>query len=77
MDFLGIGGWEIFMVILIALILFGPGRIVEIARALGKIVHKARNITSDLTAQIAKEVDEQKRSEDAKGREDGQGKDTL
>ena len=77
MDFLGIGGWEIFMVILIALILFGPGRIVEIARALGKIVQKARNITSELTAQITKEVDEQKRTDPPKPPQIDKGKDAV
>jgi Tat protein translocase TatB subunit len=66
MDFFGIGGWEIILIILVALFLFGPGKMVEIARSLGKMVHKLRNMTSDLTTQITKEIDEEKRGESAK-----------
>jgi sec-independent protein translocase protein TatA len=60
MDFWGIGGWEILLIIVIILILWGPGRIVEISRTFGKIIYKLRNITSELTTQISKEIDEQK-----------------
>jgi Tat protein translocase TatB subunit len=66
MDFFGIGGWEILLIVLVALLIWGPGRMIEIARTLGKIVHKLRNITSDLTTQITKEIDEQKRDESVK-----------
>lgn len=71
MDFFGIGGGEILLIILVALIVFGPGKMVEVARNLGKLAYKLRNMTSDLTAQINKEIDEQKRDEpDKTHRED-------
>ncbi len=38
MDFLGIGGGELFLVLVSALIIRVPGRIVAIGRTLGKIV---------------------------------------
>jgi sec-independent protein translocase protein TatA len=72
MDFLGIGGWEIFLIMIIAILIYGPGRIVEVARNLGKIVRTLKNATSNLTAQISKEMEEQekvkaeKRTDDAK-----------
>jgi Tat protein translocase TatB subunit len=69
MDFLGIGGWEIFLVIIIALLLWGPGRIVEIARTLGKIVHKFRTISTELTTQITRELDEQKQDNQTKSKD--------
>jgi TatA/E family protein of Tat protein translocase len=50
MDFEGIDGWVIFLIIIIVLILFGPGKIVSVARTLGKVVHSLKKMTSDLTA---------------------------
>lgn len=61
MDFLGIGGLEILLILLIALFIFGPGRIVEISRSLGRTLHTFRKATSDLTTQINKELEEQKK----------------
>ncbi len=61
MDFLGFGSGEIFLIIIVALLLWGPGRMVDIARKLGKIVNNLRKATSDLTNQITKELDEEKR----------------
>ncbi len=71
MDFFGIGGGEVILIILVALIVFGPGRMVEIARTLGKMVYKLKNMTSDLTTQITKEIDEQKHEEPAKPHPEG------
>lgn len=59
MDFLGIGGGEVFLILVIALIIWGPGRIVEIGRTLGKMARTLRKVTSDLTAQVSKEIEEQ------------------
>ncbi len=57
MDFFGIGIGEILLVLMIALIIWGPGRIVEIGRTLGKIVRTLRKASSDLTAQVTKELE--------------------
>lgn len=57
MDFLGMGTGEILLIIIAALIIWGPGRIVEIARTLGKMVRSLRNITSDLTTAVTREID--------------------
>jgi sec-independent protein translocase protein TatA len=61
MDFLGIGGWEILLVLIIALLIWGPGRVVEVGRTLGKWVRILRKATSDLTAQVTKELDRQEK----------------
>lgn len=70
MDFLGIGGWEILLIMIVALVLWGPGRLVEIARTMGKIASNLRKITSELTNQISKELDEEKKA-DADKSQDG------
>jgi sec-independent protein translocase protein TatA len=61
MDFLGIGGGELFVIILIAVLLWGPGKIVEIGRDLGKFIHSLKSTTSEFTAQISKELEEEKK----------------
>ncbi len=66
MDFLGLGGWEIILILIVALLLWGPGKIVEIARTLGKIVHTLKNTSATLTSQITKELEEQKKEEPPK-----------
>jgi len=61
METLGLGFGEIFLVLVLALIFIGPQRIVGFARGLGKIVYNIRKVTSDLTTQITKEIDEETR----------------
>ncbi len=58
MDFFGIGLGEVLLILVVALIIWGPGRIVEIGRTLGKIVRALKKVTSDLTAQITSETEE-------------------
>ena len=61
MDFFGIGLGEILLVLVVALIIWGPGRIAEIGRTLGKIVHTLKKATSDLTSQITSETEVQEK----------------
>ena len=53
------GFGEIAFIILLALIVFGPRRIVDISRTLGKVSRTIRKTTSDLTTQITRETEEQ------------------
>ncbi len=57
MDFFDIGPGEILVILIVALIVWGPDRLVEIGRTLGKTVHTFRKAASDLTTQITKEVE--------------------
>ncbi len=57
MDFFGMGMGEIILILVIALIILGPGRIPEIARTLGRTVRALRKASFDLTAQISKELE--------------------
>ncbi len=58
---LGIGGGEILVIIVVALILWGPGRMVEISRTIGKTIHNLNKSASQLTDQVTKEFEEEKR----------------
>jgi len=61
MDFLGMGMGEILLILVVALIIWGPERITEIGRTLGKMVRTLKKATFDLTAQITKETEEQEK----------------
>jgi len=61
MDFFGMGMGEILLVLVVALIIWGPGRIGEIGRTLGKIVSTLRKASFNLTEQIGKELEEEER----------------
>ena len=56
MNFMGIGPGELILILLIALIIFGPGKLPELGRALGKSIREFRQATQDVTSQITKEL---------------------
>lgn len=61
MDFLGMGIGEILLILVMALIIWGPRRIAEIGRTLGKMARVLKKATFDLTTQITKETEEQEK----------------
>lgn len=61
MDFLGIGWQELLLILIVAVIIVGPGRIVEISRTLGKTVNAFKKAANDLTTQVSRELEEQKK----------------
>lgn len=61
MNFFDMGIWEILLILVVALIIWGPGKIPEIGRMLGKIVATLRKTSFDLTTQIRKELEEEKK----------------
>ena len=58
MEFFGMGTGEILLVIIVALIIWGPGKLPEIARTVGKAMSALKQTSSDITAQITKELNE-------------------
>ncbi len=59
MNFLDLGLPELVLILIIVLIAFGPRRVVEIGRTLGKTVRAFRKATSNLTAEITREIKEE------------------
>ena len=57
MGFFGIGTWEILLILIVALIIWGPGKLPEIARKLGQTVRALRKASFDLTTAVTKELD--------------------
>jgi sec-independent protein translocase protein TatA len=56
-DFFGIGFGEIALILIVALIIFGPGKLPEIARTVGKFTRDVRKMSSDFTSAVNKEID--------------------
>ncbi|HEX7475755.1 MAG TPA: twin-arginine translocase TatA/TatE family subunit [Dehalococcoidales bacterium] len=61
MDFLGIGFGEILLILVIILLVFGPGKMIEISRSIGKTVSAFKKAASEMTNQVSKELEEQKK----------------
>ena len=52
MSIFGMGPGEIFLILVVALIVFGPDRLPEVARQVGKTVRDFRRMTSSLTSEF-------------------------
>ena len=49
---MGLGGWEIALIVLVILIFFGAKRIPELARGLGKGIREFKDATSEIKDEI-------------------------
>jgi len=77
MNFLDMGFWEIILIIVVALIIWGPGKIPEIARNLGKFMSAMKKMSFDLTTQVKKELElEEKEPDSSSGRKKKSTKNT-
>ncbi len=52
MNFLGMGPMELFLILILALIVFGPGRLPEIMGQIGRAVNEFRKTTSELSGEF-------------------------
>lgn len=59
--FSGVGGAEILVILLVALVFFGPSKFAEIARSGGKAVRYIRRTISQIEREIAAEVSDEDR----------------
>ncbi len=51
------GAGEIFLVVLAILLVFGPSKIPEMARGLGKFINEIKRASEDIKTEINKEAD--------------------
>ena len=52
----GLGGWEIFLIVLVLLIFFGAKKIPELARGLGKGIREFKDATNEIKEEIQESV---------------------
>ena len=57
MDLMSIGTQEILMIILVAVLVVGPNRIVGMSRTMGKITRAIKKTTIDMTSAVTKELE--------------------
>ena len=75
MEFFGMGPLEILLILIVGLIAFGPGRLPQLARNLGKGIAAFKKAAFELTAEVSKEFEEvEKEDNEPQGRK-GQPKD--
>ena len=55
---MGIGGMEIFVILMIALVVFGPKKLPEMGRSLGKAIREFKSAGSELQDQLTRAADE-------------------
>ncbi len=48
----GLGGWEVFLIVLAMLLLFGAKKIPELARGLGRGIREFKDATKDFNKEI-------------------------
>ncbi len=54
----GLGGWEVFLILLAILLLFGAKRIPELARGLGRGIREFKEATQDIKKEIEDETED-------------------
>ena len=62
MSFFDMGVLEILLILIIALIVWGPGKVPEVARTIGRAVSALRKMSFDLTTQVKKELEEEEKA---------------
>ena len=60
MDFFGIGFGEVLLIIVVALLIFGPTKIPEISRTIGRVSRSLKKATTDFTSAMEREANELK-----------------
>ena len=51
-----VGGWELVLILMLALLLFGPRKLPEIGKTIGKALAELRRTTTDLKMNLEREV---------------------
>jgi Tat protein translocase TatB subunit len=59
MDFLGLG--EILLIALVILLIWGPDKLPELMRTLGRVTSYLKKASAELTTQIKRELEEEKK----------------
>ena len=56
MNFLGMGPMELMVILVLALIVFGPGKLPEIAGQVGRVVRDFRRMTGELSSEFNRTI---------------------
>lgn len=67
----GIGPWELILILAIALVVFGPGKLPEIGKSLGKGLQEFKRASEDLKEELKEEGEDEAEKKEAPAREAG------
>ena len=67
MGLMGVGTAEVLMILLVALLVIGPNKVVGFGRTMGKIMRAIKKASFDITSSITKELE----LEEEKNRDQG------
>ncbi len=59
--FFDFGSGEILLILLVVFLVFGPDKIPELARSLGKVINDVKRASEDIKTEINKEADRKER----------------
>lgn len=60
MDFFGIGPMEIILILILGLLVFGPGKLPQIGRDVGKALRSFKKAATDISVEMSKELEGEK-----------------
>jgi len=63
----GLGGWEIAVILLIVLIIFGPSKLPQMGQAMGKAIKEFKKAGKELRSEVS-DTDTEDEKEDKKGK---------
>ena len=63
---MGPGGMEIFLILVIALVIFGPKKLPEMGKSLGKAIREFKSAGDEIKDEITKAADEMNKDDDDK-----------
>ena len=70
----GLQPWHIIAILIVALIIFGPSRLPEIGRAIGKSISEFRDAASTVQDEVKKGMEEKPKAEADSTKTDAQAK---
>jgi len=59
--FFDLGSGEILLIVIAVFLIFGPSKIPELARGLGKLINEVKRASEDIKTEINREADRQER----------------
>jgi len=57
-----VGTGEILMILLVAILVIGPNKIVKFSRSLGQMLRNIRRMTTDFSSTVTREIDLEEKS---------------
>jgi|TARA_B100001013_G_C24332399_1_gene333144 sec-independent protein translocase protein TatA len=56
-----LGGWELLVILFVVLIIFGPKRLPEMGRSIGKAIREFKNAGKEIQNDLVESIDEDER----------------